>query len=265
GERRHVAGVEVRRGGYLPPPVGEVDVAQVQPRNREAVLGESDRVAYVADEEQGAHAGHALSPGPQEVGGRGQLEHLELHLGRDGERHRRARQHVAGGLVVGDQDAVRVERRQPRLEHLAVHEPVVDADQGHARGVLHPILPRKRSDAWPIAFCPASATSRASCSIGFPAARSETSFSTMGRFTPVTTSTFSSVRQGRHSCVGDPPSRSVSSSTPSPPSTARIASSILWRTAGSLASTFTVRTAASWPTTPSAVLSSSSASFPCAA
>ena len=48
---------------------------------------------------------------------------------------------------------------EPGLQHLSVHQPVIDPDQRHALGA-HAIL-LSASLTWPIAFCPASAKSRA--------------------------------------------------------------------------------------------------------
>ena len=78
----------------------------------------------------------------------------------------------------------------------------------------------------------------------------------------MTTSTVPSVRKETHRFVGDPPSRSVSSSTPSPSFTRWIASLRSARTFGELATMLTGATWASGPTTVSAVRIISSASLP---
>src|SRR5205085_10648286 len=129
---------------------------------------------------------------------------------------RRPCEHVSRRFVVGHEDPVSVQRRQPSLEHLAVDEAVVDAHEGDARGRL--AQPRLRSDllTCPTERWPASARSCAIWAIGLPLARSPESLSNMGRLTPVTTSTLRSVRNDTQRLVGEPPSRSVRRSTPSP-------------------------------------------------
>src|SRR3954447_3178957 len=252
--------VEEHRGRHLLAPGPEVHVAEVEPRDGHAPAAQPHRIADLAQQEERPRRLRALAARLQHLGGGVEAHDLEVDPRRDGQRHGRARQHVAGGLVVRHQDALRVQGRQPRLQDLAMNEPVVDAHQRNARWA-QPIL-RNDSLRWPMERWPASARSCAICAMGLPLARSPESLSSIGRLTPVTTSTWRSVRKETHRLVGDPPSRSVRSRTPSPWSTFWMAAFKSERTSGELATMLTGATCGRPPTTPSAVRIISSASLP---
>ena len=78
---------------------------------------------------------------------------------RDRQRDRHLRQLIAGRFVVGDPERPRLERGNPRLQNLTVHQPVVDA---HEQRLAHGFFSRTSSLASMIDFCPAEASSRAS-------------------------------------------------------------------------------------------------------
>src|SRR3954470_5179684 len=257
--------VEMDRRRHLLAPGREVDVAEVEMPERDPSLVQGDRIAHVADEKQGASRRRSRPSGTKHRCDIGDGRHPERHLARHREPHRRPRERVPGDLVIGDQDGLHGECRHPRLQHLSVDEPGVDPDERDPGGTAHCIAFRSCSDAWPIDLRADSASCEAISPMGKEAARSDVALSTMGRFTPVTTSTLRSARKDRQSCVGDPPSRSVSKRTPSPWSTFVIASAIFDRESGCVAETATASTLAIEPTTPSAVRMSSSASFPCEA
>ena len=106
---------------------------------------QGDRIANIAQEHQRAGPLRSPSPRPQHLRRRLQPHHLELDAGWNRQRHRRAREHVAGGFVVRHQDRGGIEGRKPCLQHLSVHEAVVHANHGDAQGRLaQPIL---RSDS----------------------------------------------------------------------------------------------------------------------
>jgi hypothetical protein len=117
-----------------------VHVAQVQLRNRHSGFTQRDGVAHIAQQDQRAGRLRALASWTEQPGRRLHAQHLEVDAWRDRQRHRGARQDVPGRFVVGHQDAVRVERREPGLQDLAVHETVVDAHQRHAWRLDQPIL-----------------------------------------------------------------------------------------------------------------------------
>src|SRR5205823_1485674 len=260
-----LGGVEIDGRRHLRAALREMDISQIEMREGDPLLPQGGGVAHVAHEDQRPRSGRPWSAGTEHGRDLRDGGDVEGDLLGNGERHRGAGERVRGHLVVGDQDPLRGERRHPGLEHLSVDEPVVDAYQSDPRGNGHLIAFRNSSEAWPMALRADSASSAAISPMGSGFWRSEIAFRTMGRFTPVTTSTLRSARNERQSWVGDPPRRSVSKRTPSPRSTLAMASAIRPRESGSAAETATPATFSSGPTTPSAVRMSSSASFPCEA